>query len=248
MCKIFLYQFYFFLMFGNLLSKLIGDSDKSSEPGSIFVAKPIDSNKLDEMLSKITLSSDKVHIVFCLSPNIASIKFLTFKDLLDSTYSADIQSLLWESFFQRIESMNVKNIEIIINKLRSDENKINFCAKYKDYLLTYIEGFDPKNISGKIIRKTDRNRFNEIFSLPLEVIQNRSDGFEVFGTFVKTSDMVVDETLTFIHPIDKYRIVKLTKLNRGNIQIQEQTSSGFSSTSMSFSGVWVIDDYGFHPE
>lgn len=258
-------------MLKNFLNKITGDSTQSDDsksrsdacslpdsspehsvmedsPITSTVARPLDSNKLDEVLSKITLSSDKVQIVICLSPNITSIKFSTFHGLIDSTYSDEIQFSLIDLFFQRIEDMSAKNLELIIEKLRSDENRTKFCKRYREHLLTRVKGFDAKKISDKIIRKSVKNQFNQIFGLPLEIIRERGNGFEIFGTFVKTSDMVVDHTMEFQDPADKYHIVKLTKLARGNIQIEEQTSSGFSSTSMNFSGVWVIDKSGFHME
>lgn len=223
-------------------------SISSHSSGSNSVAKPLSSIKLDEVLSNVTLNFDKINTAICLSPNITSIKFSTFRSLLVGTNSDDVQSELLELFLQKIKDMNAEYLEFIIEKLHSDENKINFCAKYKEYLLTHIKRFDPKKISEKIIRKSVRNQFNEMFNLPLEIIQDRGDGFEVFGAFIKIPDMTDGETLTIQNPTDINHTVKLTKYARGNVHIENKSTTGYRSTSMKFSGVWIIDQHGLRME
>jgi hypothetical protein len=236
------------------------DTDKelnTAEPTIITESsdtKVVDAEKVNELLRNITLDSDKFGVLCCLHENIKSIKLTTFINMITYNYDVEKQNSFSELFFNKIDGIiDAKTIELVIDKLSGDKNKLSFCTTHKDFLMNNVENFDKKTIATKFIQKTMRNSFYELFDMPLEIIQNRGEGFEVFGIFISNDTIDIGDTITCNVPYDETGYVKITKKknNRFTIDAEYTTNKdGYSymSTTRIFDGVWIYDENGLHRE
>jgi hypothetical protein len=247
-----------------------------SNSGDEKKAVPIDAKKMEEIFKIVTYSSDKINLLLALVDNIESISEKTFFETVDNVYDKDKKNKFFEMFHCKIESISEKTfIKIIhstydvnekfkffemffckLEKVSSnlikkiyddtsfDDDKRKFLLRYKDLILN--AGIDPMDLLKDTRSKHARNKIREIFDLPLEHIENRGEGFEIFGQFKKLSDFEIGKEYIFKSKNTKYAFTKFQEPNIFDIRFEKPGQ--FSSMRIGIHHVMVFEEDTFHRE
>jgi hypothetical protein len=208
----------------------------------------INAEKFDQVFKFFTMRSDRKKLALLFYENIHSVSENTFFEIVMSGDEFEEKMGFMEAYLPKVEKLSIATIKKIYHDLYVSTYKANFVLKYKDLIAKLC--VDPTEFLKDIKSKTERNAVRHALNLPLENIEDRGEGFEIYGQFKKYDEFELNKKYEFQSQKTRSFITKYRNDNQFEVEHERSLTSfgGHSSTGMRFTGVWIIDDTGLYSE